>query len=55
MYGAFTTHPGFADNPGIPSGDYKVTLQGAQSAAPYRRSMMVTLAWPPPSHIVWRP
>ena len=21
----------------------------------HRRSMMVTLAWPPPSHIVWRP
>ncbi|OGS59955.1 MAG: hypothetical protein A3J79_02395 [Elusimicrobia bacterium RIFOXYB2_FULL_62_6] len=33
MYGAFTTHPGFVDNPGIPSGDYKVTLQGAQDAA----------------------
>lgn len=32
MYGAFTTHPGFVDNPGIPSGEYKVTLQGAQAA-----------------------
>ena len=21
----------------------------------YRRSMMVTLAWPPPSHMVWNP
>jgi hypothetical protein len=30
MYGAFTTHPGFVDNPGIPSGDYKVNLLGAE-------------------------
>jgi len=30
MYGAFTMHPGFTDNPGIPSGDYKVTLLGAE-------------------------
>lgn len=30
MYGAFTTHPGFAESPGIPSGDYKVTLLGAE-------------------------
>ncbi|MCM2266318.1 MAG: hypothetical protein NDI60_00935 [Elusimicrobiales bacterium] len=30
MYGAFTMHPGFTDNPGIPSGDYKLTLLGAQ-------------------------
>ncbi|MHB0995378.1 MAG: hypothetical protein ACYC2I_03300 [Elusimicrobiales bacterium] len=30
MYGAFTMHPGFVDNPGIPSGDYKVTLTGAE-------------------------
>jgi hypothetical protein len=30
MYGAFTTHPGFDENPGIPSGDYKVTLLGAE-------------------------
>lgn len=30
MYGAFTTHPGFVDNPGIPSGDYKVELLGAE-------------------------
>ncbi len=30
MYGAFTTHPGFVDAPGIPSGDYKVTLIGAE-------------------------
>lgn len=30
MYGAFTTHPGFVDNPGIPSGDYKVGLLGAE-------------------------
>lgn len=32
MYGAFTMHPGFVDNPGIPSGDYKATLQGAKEA-----------------------
>ncbi|MBI4803236.1 MAG: hypothetical protein HY796_12010 [Elusimicrobia bacterium] len=32
MYGAFTTHPGFVNNPGIPSGDYKVTLLGAEKA-----------------------
>lgn len=32
MYGAFTTHPGFVGNPGIPSGDYKATLQGAKEA-----------------------
>ena len=30
MYGAFTTHPGFVDAPGIPSGDYKVSLLGAE-------------------------
>ncbi len=30
MYGAFTTHPGFVDNPGIPSGDYKVNITGAE-------------------------
>ncbi|MDD2805740.1 MAG: hypothetical protein PHV33_09305 [Elusimicrobiales bacterium] len=30
MYGAFTTHPGFDENPGIPSGDYKVTLLGSE-------------------------
>jgi len=30
MYGAFTTHPGFENNPGIPSGDYKVKLLGAE-------------------------
>jgi len=30
MYGAFTTHPGFEDAPGIPSGDYKVTMLGAE-------------------------
>jgi hypothetical protein len=30
MYGAFTTHPGFVDNPGIPSGDYKVQLLSAE-------------------------
>jgi len=33
MYGAFTMHPGFVDNPGIPSGDYKVSLTGAEKAA----------------------
>jgi len=32
MYGAFTTHPGFVDNPGIPSGDYKMTLLGSEKA-----------------------
>jgi hypothetical protein len=32
MYGAFTTHPGFVDNPGIPSGDYKVELLSSESA-----------------------
>lgn len=30
MYGAFTMHPGFVDNPGIPSGDYKVELLSAE-------------------------
>ena len=30
MYGAFTMHPGFVDNPGIPSGDYKVSLLSAE-------------------------
>ncbi|MEW5950730.1 MAG: hypothetical protein GX447_04770 [Elusimicrobia bacterium] len=30
MYGAFTTHPGFENNPGIPSGDYKVTVLSAE-------------------------
>lgn len=30
MYGAFTMHPGFTDNPGIPSGDYKAELLGAE-------------------------
>jgi hypothetical protein len=30
MYGAFTMHPGFDENPGIPSGDYKVQLLGAE-------------------------
>ncbi len=30
MYGAFTTHPGFTENPGIPSGDYKVSILSAQ-------------------------
>ena len=30
MYGAFTTHPGFDEAPGIPSGDYKVKLLGAE-------------------------
>ena len=30
MYGAFTTNPGFVDAPGIPSGDYKVSLLGAE-------------------------
>ena len=30
MYGAFTMHPGFVDNPGIPSGDYNVTLLKAE-------------------------
>lgn len=33
MYGAFTTHPGFVDNPGIPSGDYKVNITGAEKVA----------------------
>jgi len=39
MYGAFTTHPGFVDAPGIPSGDYKVSLLGAEKVAggPYAR------------------
>ncbi|OGR65862.1 MAG: hypothetical protein A2X31_00750 [Elusimicrobia bacterium GWB2_63_22] len=39
MYGAFTMHPGFVDNPGIPSGDYKVTLLGAEKVPnePYAR------------------
>lgn len=32
MYGAFTTHPGFEEAPGIPSGDYKVKLLGAEKA-----------------------
>ncbi|MBI4351360.1 MAG: hypothetical protein HY550_07975 [Elusimicrobia bacterium] len=32
MYGAFTMHPGFTEAPGIPSGDYKVTLLGAEKA-----------------------
>ena len=30
MYGAFTTHPDFVDNPGIPSGNYKVNLLAAE-------------------------
>ena len=30
MYGAFTLHPGFENNPGIPSGDYKFKLLGAE-------------------------
>jgi len=30
MYGAFTMHPGFTENPGIPSGDYKVELLSAE-------------------------
>lgn len=30
MYGAFTMHPGFTENPGIPSGDYKLRLLEAQ-------------------------
>jgi len=30
MYGAFTTHPGFENNPGIPSGNYNVKLLGAE-------------------------
>lgn len=30
MYGAFTMHPGFTEAPGIPSGDYKVKLLGAE-------------------------
>ena len=39
MYGAFTTHPGFVDNPGIPSGDYKVKLLAAEKVTnePYAR------------------
>nr|MDA8244310.1 hypothetical protein [Elusimicrobiota bacterium] len=39
MYGAFTTHPGFVDNPGIPSGDYKVKLLSAEKVPnkPYAR------------------
>ncbi|MDO8806439.1 MAG: hypothetical protein Q7R35_18665 [Elusimicrobiota bacterium] len=39
MYGAFTTHPGFVDAPGIPSGDYKVSLIGSEKApaGPYAR------------------
>ena len=30
-------------------------VRGNASDARYRRSMMVTLAWPPPSHIVCNP
>ncbi len=30
MYGAFTMHPGFTENPGIPSGDFKLRLLEAQ-------------------------
>jgi len=30
MYGAFTTHPGFDEAPGIPSGDYKVKILAAE-------------------------
>ena len=39
MYGSFTMHPGFVDNPGIPSGDYKVTLLSAEKVPnePYAR------------------
>lgn len=39
MYGAFTMHPGFVENPGIPSGDYKVTLLGSEKVPnePYAR------------------
>lgn len=39
MYGAFTMHPGFTENPGIPSGDYKVELLGAEKVPnePYAR------------------
>jgi len=39
MYGAFTMHPGFENNPGIPSGDYKVTLLSAEKVPnePYAR------------------
>ncbi len=39
MYGAFTMHPGFTENPGIPSGDYKVRLRGAEKVPnlPYAR------------------
>lgn len=32
MYGAFSTHPNFVNTPGVPSGDYKVTLLGAEEA-----------------------
>ena len=39
MYGAFTMHPGFVDNPGIPSGDYRVELLSAEKVPnePYAR------------------
>ncbi|MEK7721060.1 MAG: hypothetical protein AAB359_01575, partial [Elusimicrobiota bacterium] len=39
MYGAFTTHPGFVNAPGIPSGDYKVTLLNAEKVpnVPYAK------------------
>lgn len=33
MYGAFTTHPGFENNPGIPSGDYRVSLLSAEKVS----------------------
>ncbi|KAF0125261.1 MAG: hypothetical protein FD189_1783 [Elusimicrobia bacterium] len=33
MYGAFTMHPGFTDNPGVPSGDYKLRLVRAEKVA----------------------
>jgi hypothetical protein len=39
MYGAFTTHPAFENNPGIPSGDYKVSFLSAEkvAGAPYAK------------------
>ncbi|GHI17948.1 hypothetical protein Scinn_74110 [Streptomyces virginiae] len=42
--GATARRRGGGGRPGRPGND-----------GDYRRSTIVTLAWPPPSHIVWRP
>lgn len=44
MYGAFTTHPGFVDNPGIPSGDYKVEITDVEKV-PNERYARITYSY----------